>query len=180
MRRFVVIPAVLLLFAAVMPAAASAQSAPDERARFTDEFVEENFCGTGESVQVVENTVANVWGLEGEDTFKLTFRSKVTLTYGDRTLVEIDAGRVDVQRVEGTYPGPRTAFVIETGLRAALRLPGGGMLTLDHGYLEYLASFDENGDFLGVETLKEAGGHPVFEEGVFCEIAVEALEIPTS
>src|SRR5829696_644661 len=104
MRRFVVIPAVLLLFAAVMPAAASAQSAPDERARFTDEFVDEDFCGTGESVQVVENTVANVWGLEGEDTFKLTFRTRLTLTYGDRTLVEIDAGRVDVQRVEGTYP----------------------------------------------------------------------------
>jgi hypothetical protein len=54
------------------------------------------------------------------------------------------------------------------------------MLTLDHGYLQYLASFDENGDFVGVETLKEAGGHPVFESGIFCEAAIEALGIPTS
>lgn len=178
MRRFI-LPAVLVALA-VMPAAASGQGAPDERARFTDEFVDEDFCGTGATVQVVENTVANVWGLEGEDTFKVTFRSKFTFTYGDRTLIEIDAGRVDVQRAEGTFPGPRTDLVVETGIRAALRVPGQGMLTLDHGYLKYLVSFDENGEFLGVEVLKDAGGHPAFDSEVFCDVATEALGIPTA
>ncbi len=73
-----------------------------------------------------------------------------------------------------------TDQVVQTGISAALRAPGGGVLTLDHGYLEFLASSDENGEFLGDELLKEAGGHPVFEHGVFCEFATEALDIPTT
>jgi hypothetical protein len=179
MRRFILIPAVLMALA-VMPAGASAQGPPDERARFTDEFTDPDFCGTGASVDVVERTVANVWGLEGEDTFKLTFRSRLTFTYGDNTLIEMDAGRVDVRRLQGEFPGPRTDFVVETGIRAALRVPGEGMLTLDHGYLAYLVSFDENGDFVGVQVLKEAGGHPAFDSDVFCEAAIDALGIPTA
>ncbi len=176
MRHFILIPAVLIALA-VMPAGASAQGPPDERERFTDEFVAPDFCGTGASVQVVESTVANVW--EGEDTFKLTFRSSLALTYGDTTVYALNTGRVDVQRVEGEFPGPRTELVVETGVRAMLRVPGQGVVTIDHGYLEYLVSFDENGDFVGVQVLKDAGGHPAFYDPVWCEAAVEALGIPT-
>lgn len=182
MRRFILIPAVLAVLA-VLPAAASAQGghgAPDFQDRFTEEFVVDDFCETGASVDVVENTVANRWGLEGEDFFILTFRSRFSFTYGDRTIFEMDAGRVDVQRAEGEFPGPRTDLVVETGIRAALRVPGQGALTLDHGYLSYLVSFDENGDFVSVEVLKDAGGHPAFDSEVFCEVAVDALGIPTA
>ena len=180
MRLSILISA-LLVALAVMPAAASAQGglgAPDFHDRFTDEFMDEDFCGTGASVQVVESTVANGW--EGEDTFNLTFRSTFSFTYGDRTIFEVDAGRVDVERVEGEFPGPRTELVVETGIRAALRVPGQGALTLDHGYIEYLLSFDENGEFAGVELLDEAGGHPAFDSEVFCEAATNALGIPTA
>jgi hypothetical protein len=85
-----------------------------------------------------------------------------------------------VQRVEGEFPGPRTDLVVETGIRAALQVPGQGTLTLDHGLLSYLVSFDENGDFLSVEVLKDAGGHPAFDSDVFCDAAIEALGIPTA
>ena len=177
MRRFMLITVVLAALA-VTPAAASAQGPPDERDRFTDEFVDEDFCGTGVSVDVVENSVVNVWGLEGEDTFKLTFRSRIAFTYGDTTVFLLNAGRLDVERVTGEYPGPRTDLAVDTGLRAFLRVPGEGAVTLDHGYLEYLASFDANGDFVGAEVLKDAGGHPDFYDAVFCEAATEALGIP--
>jgi hypothetical protein len=54
------------------------------------------------------------------------------------------------------------------------------MLTLDHGLLSYVATFDENGDFVCVEVLKDAGGHPAFNSEVFCEAAVPTLGIPTT
>ena len=50
MRRFILMPAVLVMLLAVLPAAASAQAGrggPDVRERFTDEFVVDDFCGTG-------------------------------------------------------------------------------------------------------------------------------------
>ena len=65
-----------------------------------------------------------------------------------------------------------------TGLRAFVLVPGEGAVTLDHGFLRFLASFDENGDFVGAEVLKDAGGHPAFNSGVFCDAVVPALGIP--
>ena len=181
MRRACVVPAVLLMLLVVMPGSASAQGghgAPDFQDRFTEEFVDDDFCGTGASVEVVEKTVGNGWGLEGEESFIFTFRSRLSFTYGDTTIYAQNAGRVNVQRVEGEFPGPRTDLVVETGIRAALRVPGEGMLTLDHGLLSYLVSFDEEGEFVSVEVLKDAGGHPAFDSDVFCDAAIEALGIP--
>jgi len=181
MRRFILIPAVLVALA-VMPAAASAQGgqgAPDFQDRFTDEFVDDDFCGTGAEVEIVESTVANGWGLEGEEFFKLAFRTRISFTYGDTTIFAQNAGRIHAQRVEGVFPGPHTDLVVEAGVRAALRVPGQGTLTLDHGLLSYLISFDEDGEFAGVEVLKDAGGHPAFDSEVFCDVAIEALGIPT-
>jgi hypothetical protein len=181
MRRFILIPAVLVALA-VMPAAASAQGghgAPDFQDRFTDEFVDDDFCGIGAGVEIVESTVANGWGMEGEEFFKLTVRTRISFTYGDTTIYAQNAGRIYAQRVEGEFPGPRTDLLAETGVRAALRLPGQGTLTLDHGLLSYLISFDEDGEFVAVEVLKDAGGHPAFDSEVFCDVAIEALGIPT-
>ena len=164
-----------------MPAVASAQGAggpPTFRDRFTDEFTLTDFCGTGESVEVVQNIVGNGW--ETDDGFRMTFRTHQTYTYGDNTLLEIDAGRVVAHNVSTTPEGGHTDLVVQTGISAALRAPGGRPLTQDHGYLEFLTTFDENDQFEGSELLKEAGGHPVFENGVFCAIATEALGIPTT
>ena len=180
MRRFVVVPAVFLVLVA-MPAVASAQGAggpPTFRDRVTEEFTLTDFCGTGESVDVVQSTVGNGW--ETEDAFRLTFRTQSTFTYGDNTLLEIDAGRLVAHTVATTPDGGHTDQVVETGISAALRAPGGGALTLDHGYLEFLTTFDQNDEFVGSELLKEAGGHPVFENGVFCDFATEALGIATT
>jgi hypothetical protein len=170
-----------LLALVVMPAAASAQGglgAPDQRDRFTDEFAVEDFCGTGATVQVVENTVVNVW--VDADTFKLTFRSTTSFTYGDSTIFLHDAGRTIFELVEGEFGAAQTDLTVETGVRALLRVPGQGAVTLDHGFLKYVVEFDANGDVVNVEVLKDAGGHPAFEGDVVCEAAVPALGIPTA
>ena len=58
MRRICLVPAMLVMSLAVMPGIASAQGglgAPDFKDRETNEFVEDDFCETGASVQVVES-----------------------------------------------------------------------------------------------------------------------------
>jgi hypothetical protein len=67
-RRVFLVPAVLVMLLAVVPGTSSAQGglgAPDFKDRFTDEFVDDDFCGTGATVQVVETVVANVWERDG-------------------------------------------------------------------------------------------------------------------
>lgn len=181
MRRICLVPAIVVMLLAVMPAAASAQGglgAPDFKDRFTDEFVDEDFCGTGVAVQVVETIVGNVWEQDGVFV-KAAFRSRASLTYGDTTIYAQSAGRI-YELTEGDPEGAHTSLVVDNGLRAFLLVPGEGAVTLDHGFLQFLASFDENGDFLGVEVLKDAGGHPAFDSEVFCDAAIEALGIPTA
>ena len=180
MRRSILIPAVLLVLG-MMPAAASAQGglgAPDFHDRFTAEFEAPDFCGTGVTVQGVEMTIANGW--EDADTFKLTFRSTVSLTYGDRTIFLHGAGRTIFELIEGDFGGAQTDLGVENGVRASLRVPGQGAVTLDHGFLKYVVELDENGNVVNVELLKDAGGHPDFSDGVICEAAVAALGIPTA
>jgi hypothetical protein len=73
----------LVMLLAVVPGTASAQDghgAPDFQDRFTEEFVDDDFCGTGASVEVVEKTVANGWGLEGEDFFIRSVRDSASHT----------------------------------------------------------------------------------------------------
>jgi hypothetical protein len=53
-----------------------------------------------------------------------------------------------------------------------------GRVSSDHAFLELLLTFDENGEFAGVEVLEDAGGHPTFQGGLFCDVAVAALGTP--
>ena len=68
--------------------------------------------------------------------------------------------------------------MIETGLRARLKLADGRVLTSDHGLLHYFVSFDANGEFLGVEVVRDRGGHPAFGSDRWCEAATAAFGIP--
>jgi hypothetical protein len=165
---------------AVVPGTASAKGAlgaPDFKDRFTEEFVAEDFCGTGASVQVVEQVVANVW--ERERVFKATFRSRLSFTYGDTTIYEQAAGQ-DYVVTEGDVEGAHTELSVATGLRSFLLVPGEGPVSLDRGFIEFLVTFDENGEFVGVDVLKDAGGHPAFNSELFCDVAVAALGIPVT
>jgi hypothetical protein len=179
-RHFILIPALLMVFA-MMPTAASAQSglgAPDFQDRFTAEFEDPDFCGTGVTVQGVEKTISNGW--EDADTFKLTFRSTVSLSYGDRTIFLHGAGRSVFELIEGEFGSAQIDLGVENGVRAFVRVPGQGAVTLDHGLLKYVVELNEFGDVVNVELLKDAGGHPDFTDGVFCEAAVAGLGIPTT
>jgi hypothetical protein len=168
-----------LTFVLALPAAAVAgpvQGPPSFHERFVEDFIDDDFCGTGADVAVHFESNATVW--EGEDAFKAVFNDKAWLTYNGVTLVDHFAGRSVAVDVAPRGGAAETIEVIETGLRAKLKLAKGEVLTSDHGLLHFFISFDANGEFLGIEVVREHGGHPAFQSDAWCEAATAAFGIP--
>ena len=181
MRRPYFIPALAALaLALALPALAQAapvvNGAPTSHERFVDEFVDDDFCGTGADVLIHIEGRETVW--EREDAFKVVFNSTASFTYGDVTLDLLNAGRVLGIVVSSGNGAARTEEIVETGLRARLKLPGGGVITSDHGLLHYVVTFDENDEEVDVDVLRDRGGHPAFESDVICEAATAAFGLP--
>lgn len=173
--------AILAGLALALPASAATAAAPKPtgppiQQRSTDDFVDDDFCGTGEDVTVHVESRATVWPFPGEEgpDIKVAFNDRAWLTYGDVTLVDHFAG---VSRLVDVTEGSEQW--IETGLRAKLKLQGGGVLVSDHGLLEYRVMFDEEtGEFLGIDVLRDQGGHPTFANELWCAVATAAFGIP--
>ena len=179
-RPFLIAVLAALPLALALPAAAAAagpvSGPPSFHDRVVEDFVDDDFCGTGADVSGHFEGHATVW--EGEDAFRALFNEKTWLTYNGVTLVEQFVGRNIAIDVAPQGGAAETVEVIETGLRAKLRLANGKVLTSDHGLLHYLISFDANGEFLGIEVVRDRGGHPAFQSDVWCEAATAAFGIP--
>ena len=176
-----VLPAACATLAAcgMLAGAALAQGglgAPDFRDRFVDEYAIDDFCGTGETVQVSERIVGNVW--ESETSFDLAFNSTATFTAENGAqITDHWAGRVHDTLIEGDdQEGPHTHLIVETGLRAFLKAPGGGRVTRDAGTLVIETRWGAGHEFLGFEIIANHGPHPDIDPGgVWCEAAVDLL-----
>ena len=181
MQRPFLITALAVAVALALPAAAAAgpvNGPPSFHDRTVEDFVDDDFCGTGADVSVHFEGHATVW--EAEDASKVLFTTKTWLTYNGVTLVDQFAGRTVDFAVAPQGGAAETIEVIETGLRAKLKLANGKVLTSDHGLLHYLISFDANGEFLGVDIVRDRGGHPAFGSEIWCEAATAAFGIPFS
>jgi hypothetical protein len=179
MQRSFLIVLAALTFALALPAAVVAgpvKGPPSFHERVVEDFVDDDFCGTGADVSVHFEGHATVW--EGEDAFKVVFNDKAWLTYNGVTLVDHFAGASAAVDVAPQGGAAETVEVIETGLRAKLKLANGKVLTSDHGLLHFFISFDANGEFLGIEVVRDRGGHPAFNSDVWCEAATAAFGIP--
>ena len=183
MRRRLLIPVMLLVLAAVMPAGAAA-AAPDFKDRFDETFVDDDFCGTGADVLVHDQGVAQ--GYDDGMVFRLMISSRSTFTYEGKTVYFQGAGRALAVSLDNPFDEPHTEIISESGLRAKIRLPGQGVVTSDHGLLQYVVTFVPNPDPESddpliegdVEVLKDAGGHPAFESPVVCETLTSYFGIP--
>ena len=175
MRRL--IPAAVLAAGVLIVSPGVTSAAPGFHDRFDDTFDLPDFCGSGVTVQVRDVVVGN--GQESETRLRVSFNEKVTFTYGDRSITSHAAGRILIELVEGdSFEGPHTEFNVETGVRAQLKVPGGGLVQSDAGNLQFVGTFDENGDF-HFEILKDAGHHEQFQSDVFCNAALPLLGIPS-
>ena len=178
-RPFLIAVLGALAFVLALPAAAVAgpvSGPPSFHDRVVEDFVDDDFCGTGADVSVHFEGHATVW--EGEDAFKVLFNEKAWLTYNGITLVDQFAGRSVAVDVAPQGGATETVEVIETGLRARLKLANGEVLTTDHGLLHFLISFDASGEVVDIEIVRDRGGHPAFDSDVWCEAATTAFGIP--
>jgi hypothetical protein len=166
----------LLACAAALAAPVAASAEPGFHDRFDDRFDLPDFCGSGVTVQVRDVVVGN--GHETDTRLTVSFNETVTFTYGDRTITSHAAGRQVYELLEGDYDGAYSEFQVQTGVRAQLKVPGGGLVQSDAGNLQFIGTFDENGDFT-FEIIKDAGHHEQFASDVFCDAALPLLGIPS-
>jgi hypothetical protein len=179
MQRSIVIAVVGVLGVALaVPVSAGAQAPVQQRT--VETVVDPDFCGTGADVSIHNEFRETI--SEGESSFWVTFNYKTYFTYDGVTLFEQFAGRSKVVSIPPASGAAETFETTETGLRAKLKLPDGGVLTSDHGYLRYRVSVDATGEFVGLELIRENGGHPAWSDdpAVFCQAATTALGIPYS
>jgi hypothetical protein len=181
MQRPCFIPALAALaLALALPAVARAapvvNGAPTFHDRFEEDFVDDDFCGTGASVSVHMEGRLTVWEREGA--FKEVSNETFSFTHDGMTLVSRVSGRVVAVDVRAQGGAARTVEVVETGLRGTLKVADGGVLTKNRGLLHYFMSFDEDGEVVGFEIVRDRGGHPGFQSDVFCEVTTAAFGLP--
>jgi hypothetical protein len=165
-----VVIAAVGLGALIVPVAAPA--APGFHDRTDDTFVNPDFCGSGVAVQMRDVLVAN--GHETDTGVAVAFSQKLTFTYGELSIASRNVGREVIAIVEGGE------LVVRSGLQGQLKLPGGGLVRSDAGNLQFLLTFNEHGELVDLQIVKDAGHHEGFASGAFCSAALDLLGISAS
>ena len=181
MRRVVCVLGVsfvLLIWSAAPPALA----ANPEINRFTDSWsdVDPDFCETGVSVQFEGSVRVTEWLSPNHVDFMATFSGHEVITNleNDEYVLSHWAGHGTDTVVSGVEEGVHTHDFTTIGLPESFRQPGGGMITLDAGYITFHDTFD--GDkFLFGEVSVQHGPHPAADSDfeLFCEVIPPALGI---
>jgi hypothetical protein len=160
--------------------APSALAASPDPNRFTimESFTDDNFCGTGQAVDVS----VSVKGMEFfAPNQPVDYRNvgEVTVVYTNpdtgATVVRHAAGPISPTLVSGDPEGVHTVEVIVGGLSGLLRTDDGTVL-LGAGYVVFREVFNGE-EFVSREILVNRGPHPNLESelALFCEVTTEAL-----
>lgn len=159
----------LLLAALISPAAVIAAKPDQEWVR--DSFVDDDFCGTGQTVSVSIEGVINWmpdagWGHVTETwTNPENNVSVITSFAGGGKFGFIDDG-------DGAY----TLVTQRMGMPVKIRLGGGTVLTRDAGLIIFYDHFDADDEYLGTDVEVRGGPHPGIDPGYdWCDLMVEAL-----
>jgi hypothetical protein len=148
------------------------------RDTFTD--VDDNFCETGQTINIAGNILVNEWFAPHKGDFKSTASGKITLTNpltGD-TAVNHFAGPTWVVNISGDPEGDHVHEVTVAGLPERWKLAHGRVLIRDAGYV-VLRQTIEDDEVVENEVLVIHGPHPDLESDfeLFCETLVPALGI---
>jgi hypothetical protein len=180
-RRFAALMGVGVALVA-LACAPSALAAGQQGSHFRDvgTDVDPDFCGTGQEIDVAFNVRVNEWLAPHKADFKTIATGKVTLTNpltGD-TVLNRFAGPVWVMIVSGDPEGVHVEESIVKGLPELWKLPHGGVLTRDAGYIVIRSTFDGE-EFLSSEIVVNKGPHPQADSDfeLFCQILPPALGI---
>ena len=180
-RRLVVaLAAVVALLAAVATSAALAAGQQHSHFRDIGTFVDKDFCETGQTINGAFNVVVNEWEAPHKGDFKGTSSGTTTLTNpltGD-TAVNRFAGPFWVVNISGDPEGDHVEEVTVKGLPERWKLPHGGVLIRDAGYVVIRQTIEDD-EIVDQEVLVNKGPHPDLDSDfeLFCETLVPALGI---
>jgi hypothetical protein len=180
-RLAVALAAVVALLLAVAAPGALAANPQHERFHDVDAFADDNFCDTGQTIEVTVDVWVNEWSAPNQDVFaKNTQRGTLTFTNsltGD-TVLEHFANTSSAVLVSGDPDGIHVLDITVNGLPELFKPPHGGVLTRDAGHIVLRQTFDGD-EFISGEILIDRGPHPQAESHfeLFCEIMPEALGI---
>jgi hypothetical protein len=178
------LPLCLALFVALalMPAAALAAPPGHEHFRDVGTFVDEDFCGTGQTINGSFDVRVNVWFASDSPTglVRTTFSGKQVFTNpatGDSVTVSF-AGQTTEVTISGDPAGLHTDLVTTKGLPEKIQTTHGPVLLRDAGLIAFLITFDGD-EFISQETVLVKGPHPEADSDfeAFCEVTVPALGI---
>jgi hypothetical protein len=162
------------------PTAAQAANPDVQRINDSGTFTDENFCGTGETIEGTF-TVKGVEFLSPnqEVDYANVTSGKVTYTNPETgtTVVNHFAGRFTF-RSFGDPDGIHYEELTNIGLPEQYRLENGRVITLDAGKIVFLETF--NGDqFVSEQILLNQGPHPQAESQfeLFCDVIPGALDL---
>ena len=178
------LPLCLTLFVALalMPAAALAAPPDHEHFRDVGTFVDEDFCGTGQTINGSFDARVNVWfSPEGaEELVRTTLSAKQVFTNpdtGDSVTVSA-AGMSTEVLISGDPAGLHTVLATTKGLPEKIQTTHGPVLTRDAGIIAFLLTFDGD-ELLEQQIVVVKGPHPEADSDfeLFCEVTTEALGI---
>jgi hypothetical protein len=182
MRRFVVLLG-MAAFAAFLIAPASALGGNPTvnhfKASFTD--TDTDFCGTGQTVNISTSVTVTEFLTPNQPNidYRNTSEGNTVLTNpaNGNTVIVHFAGAFTATLVSGTLDGAHTELDTNIGLPELIKTPNGGVLTRDAGYIQFLNTFDSNGDFVSGEIVIDRGPHPEAEQdfNLFCTVVPAAL-----
>jgi hypothetical protein len=178
------LPLCLALFAALalMPAAALAAPPGHEHFRDVATFVDPDFCGTGQAINVSYDARVNIWIASDSPTGLVRTTASVKQVFtnpdtGDSVNLS-SAGQTTEEEVSGDLAGLHTVLVTTKGLPEKIQTTHGPVLTRDAGLIAILFTFDGD-ELISSETVAVKGPHPEADADfeLFCEVMTEALGI---
>jgi hypothetical protein len=143
---------------------------------FVDSFVDPDFCGTGQTVDLAFDGRFTVPVAPKPGYRYNNSESNAVLTNPatGATVLEHSAYRFTGTLLSGDPNGAHTEQWVFKGGPEIIRVPHGGVIARDAGNLVVEATFDADGDVISVEILSDRGGHLLFTNGD-CSVLVPAL-----
>lgn len=160
--------------------APSALAASPDPNRFTimESFTDDNFCGTGQSVDVSVSVKGMEFFAPNQAVdYRNIAEVKVVHTNPENGAIVVRhaAGLISQTLVSGDPEGVHTVEVIVSGLSGQLRTADGSVL-LGAGYVVFREVFNGE-EFVSREILVNRGPHPNLESdlALFCDVTTDAL-----
>jgi hypothetical protein len=149
---------------------------------FTDSgtFTDNDFCGTGETVNGSFAVTATEFLTPNQSNtdYRNTSEGNTYFTNpaNGNTIIVHFAGPFTAKDVSTTATG-FTELDTDLGLPEQIKTPNGAVLARDAGYVQFLNTFDTNGDLVSGQIVLDRGPHPEAEQdfALFCNVATKAL-----